>query len=93
MEVTGNLFYANSAITEANGNWYIDNDCSNHMIGNVNLHVDVRTNIARKIQILTGALFDVVGMGSLVIDTNKGMKYMRKVMYLPGLKENLLNVG
>lgn len=31
-------------------------------------------------------------MGSLVIDTNTGKKYIREVMYLPGLKENLLSV-
>ncbi|KAM0975401.1 hypothetical protein ACFX2C_018436 [Malus domestica] len=41
----------------------------------------------------TGDLVNVAGMGSLVIDTNKGRKYVRKVMYLPGLKENLLSVG
>ena len=38
-------------------------------------------------------LVNVVGMGSLEIDTNKGKKYIREVMYLPGLKENLLSVG
>lgn len=41
----------------------------------------------------TGALVNVAGMGSLVIDTTKGKKYIREVMYLLGLKENLLSVG
>lgn len=31
--------------------------------------------------------------GSLAIETNKGRKYIREVMYLFGLKENLLSVG
>ncbi|VVA35630.1 PREDICTED: Retrovirus-related Pol poly from transposon [Prunus dulcis] len=95
LEMTGNLFYANSTVTgpRVNGEWYIDSGCSNHMTGNVELLVDVRTNIAGKVQMPTGDLVNVAGMGSLVIDTNKGRKYVREVMYLPGLKENLLSVG
>ncbi|CAN6560617.1 unnamed protein product [Malus baccata var. baccata] len=95
MEVTENLFYANCAVaeTKVNGDWYIDSGCSNHMTGNVDLLVDVRTNIAGKVQMPTGDFVNVAGMGSLVIDTNKGRKYVREVMYLPGLKENLLSVG
>ncbi|XP_070682377.1 uncharacterized protein [Malus domestica] len=34
-----------------------------------------------------------IGFGTLVIDTSKGRKYVKEVMYLPGLKENLLSVG
>ncbi|XP_008351875.1 uncharacterized protein [Malus domestica] len=94
-EVSGNLFYANNAITEAkvNGEWYIDSGCSNHMTGNVNLLVDVRNNIAGIVQMPTGDLVNIEGMGSLAIDTNKGRKYVREVMYLLGLKKNLLGVG
>ncbi|XP_008231555.1 PREDICTED: uncharacterized protein LOC103330726 [Prunus mume] len=95
LEMTGNLFYANSTVTgpRVNGEWYIDSGCSNHMIRNVELLVDVRINIADKVEMPTGDLVNVAGMGSLVIDTNKGRKYVREVMYLPGLKENLLSVG
>ncbi|CAL2251278.1 unnamed protein product [Prunus armeniaca] len=94
-EVAGNLFYANCTTTESkpNGDWYIDSGCSNHMTGNVDLLVDIRTNVAGKVQMPTGALVNVAGMGSLVIDTTNGRKYIREVMYLPGLKENLLSVG
>lgn len=41
----------------------------------------------------TSVLVNVVEVGSLVIMTNRGMKYIRGVMYLPGLKKNLLSVG
>ncbi|CAL8169979.1 unnamed protein product [Prunus armeniaca] len=94
-KVTGNLFYANSAITEVkvNGNWYIDSGCSNHMTGNVELLIDVRTNVTGKGQMPTGNLVDVAGIGSLMIDTNSGRKCIKEVMFLPGLKENLLSVG
>ncbi|XP_070675623.1 uncharacterized protein [Malus domestica] len=95
MEVSGNLFYVNSATTEANvnGNWYIDSGCNNHMTGYADILVDIRTNVVEKVQMPTGMLVNVVGMGSLEIDTNKGKKYIREVMHLPGLKENLLSVG
>jgi hypothetical protein len=36
---------------------------------------------------------DVAGIGSLVIETSTGRKFIKEVMYLPGLKENLLSVG
>ncbi|KAI5327349.1 hypothetical protein L3X38_026745 [Prunus dulcis] len=76
VEVSGDLFYANCAMTKIklNGNWYIDSGCSNHMTGNVNLLIDVRTNVAGKVQMPTGDLVNVAGMGSLVIDTTKGRK-------------------
>ncbi|VVA36377.1 Hypothetical predicted protein, partial [Prunus dulcis] len=94
MEVTGNLFYANCSTTEIKANeWYIDSGCSNHMTGNLELLADVRTNVAGRVQMPTGALVSVAGIGSLSIDTAKGRKYIREVMYLPGLKENLLSVG
>ncbi|KAI5318138.1 hypothetical protein L3X38_037846 [Prunus dulcis] len=94
MEVTGNLFYANCSTTEIKANeWYIDSGCRNHMTGNLELLADVRTNVAGRVQMPTGALVSVAGIGSLSIDTAKGRKYIREVMYLPGLKENLLSVG
>ncbi|CAN6693795.1 unnamed protein product [Malus baccata var. baccata] len=95
VEVSGNLFYANSAISETNinGNWYVDSGCSNHMTGNADLLVDINTNVAGKVQMPTGVLVNVAGMGSLQIDTNRGKRYIREVMHLPGLKENLLSVG
>ncbi|KAM1793543.1 hypothetical protein ACFX11_034117 [Malus domestica] len=95
IEVTGNLFYANSTISGSvvNGEWYIDSGCSNHMIGNEKLLVDKRTNVVGKVRMPIGELMNVAGMGTLVNDTRKGRKYIKEVMYLPGLKENLLSVG
>ncbi|KAM1881763.1 hypothetical protein ACFX13_003335 [Malus domestica] len=84
MDVSGNMFYANNATveTKVNGEWYIDSSCRNHMTWNVELLIDVRTNVAGKVQMTTRDIVNVAGMGSLVIDTNKGKKYVREVMYL-----------
>ncbi|CAL2242565.1 unnamed protein product [Prunus armeniaca] len=93
--VTGNLFYANSTISETgvNGEWYIDSGCSNHMTGDRKLLADIRTNVIGKVQMPTEELVNVVGRSNQVIDNSKGRKYIKEVMYLPGLKENLLSVG
>ncbi|XP_016649776.1 PREDICTED: uncharacterized protein LOC107881166 [Prunus mume] len=93
--VTGNLFYANSTISETgvNGEWYIDSGCSNHMTGDRKLLADIRINVIGKVQMPTGELVNVVGRSNLVIDTSKVRKYIKEVMYLPRLKENLLSVG
>ncbi|CAL2258163.1 unnamed protein product [Prunus armeniaca] len=71
MDVTGNLFYANCTTTEIKAN----EEC-NHMTGDLKLLVDVRTNVTGKVQIPTGALVNVAGIGSLMIDTEKGRKYI-----------------
>ncbi|XP_070667778.1 uncharacterized protein [Malus domestica] len=55
VEVTGNLFYANSTITESkvNGEWYVDSGCSNHMTGDSKLLIDMKTNVVGKVQMPT----------------------------------------
>ncbi|KAI5355061.1 hypothetical protein L3X38_007956 [Prunus dulcis] len=95
VEVRGNLFYANCAISEKseNGEWYIDSGSSNHMTGNKELLIDINTNVTGKVQMPTGELVGITGMGTLVLDTWSGTNHIKEVMYLPGLKENLLSVG
>ncbi|VVA40390.1 Hypothetical predicted protein, partial [Prunus dulcis] len=95
VEVKGNLFFANCAISEKgeNGEWYVDSGCSNHMTGKKELLIDINSKVTGKVQMPTGELVSIAGMGTLVLDTNSGSKYIREVMYLPGLRENLLSVG
>nr|XP_048331615.1 uncharacterized protein LOC125422944 [Ziziphus jujuba var. spinosa] len=38
-------------------------------------------------------LENIAGKGTLMIDTDKGKRHIKEVLYLPGLKENLLSVG
>lgn len=49
MEVTGNLFYANSVVTKpkVDGDWYIDRLQQSHD-RECNVLVDVKTNVAEK---------------------------------------------
>ncbi|XP_048319556.1 uncharacterized protein LOC125418898 [Ziziphus jujuba] len=95
MEMTCNMFYAASELdkTSKGSEWYIDSGCSNHMTGNIDLQVDVKRNAYGRAQMPNGTLESIAGKGTLVIDTDNGKKHIKEVMYLPGLKENLLSVG
>ncbi|KAI5348232.1 hypothetical protein L3X38_001119 [Prunus dulcis] len=63
------------------------------MTGNKELLIDINSSVKGKVQMPIGELISIAGMGTLVLDTSSGTKYIREVMYLPGLKENLLSVG
>ncbi|XP_015891217.1 uncharacterized protein LOC107425716 [Ziziphus jujuba] len=95
MELIGNMFYAASKTggSSKSSEWYIDNGCSNHMTGNINLLIDVKRNLFRRVQMPDETLENIVGKCTLVIDTNKGKRHIKEVLYLPSLKENLLSVG
>ncbi|KAB2620230.1 hypothetical protein D8674_039646 [Pyrus ussuriensis x Pyrus communis] len=91
----GSLFYACNAVTDVkvNNSWYIDSGCSNHMIGDERLLVDVQRNLTSKVKMGTGEVVQVAGKGTLVIETKLGRKHIQEVMLVPGLEENLLSVG
>ncbi|XP_048437141.1 uncharacterized protein LOC125475821 [Pyrus x bretschneideri] len=57
------------------------------------LLVDIGRRVKAKVQVGTGVLVKVVGKGTLIIETMKGMRYIKEVMLVPGLVENLLSVG
>ncbi|KAI5350574.1 hypothetical protein L3X38_003465 [Prunus dulcis] len=55
--------------------------------------VNVDTNVAAKVKMGTGDLVQATGKGILVIDTKFGPRYIKEVMLVPELDENLLSVG
>ncbi|CAL8167828.1 unnamed protein product [Prunus armeniaca] len=95
VEETGNLFYANHTEIErrVSDEWYIDSGCSNHMTSREDLLVDIDRRVKDKVQVGTGVLVDVAMKGTLVIETTKGKRYIKEVMLVPGLAEDLLSVG
>ncbi|CAL9004078.1 unnamed protein product [Prunus brigantina] len=97
VEEAGNLFYANHSEQDRRrigDEWYIDSGCSNHMTSSrADLLVDIDRRVKAKVQVGTGALVEVAGKGTLVIETMKGKRYIKEVMLVPSLVENLLSVG
>ncbi|KAB2622242.1 hypothetical protein D8674_024424 [Pyrus ussuriensis x Pyrus communis] len=70
-----------------------DSGCSNHMTSREDLLVDIDRKVKAKVQVGTGVLVEVEGKGTLIIETIKGRRYIKEVMLVPGLAENLLSVG
>ncbi|CAL9013344.1 unnamed protein product [Prunus brigantina] len=95
MEETGTLFYVCNAATDVkvNHSWYIDSGCSNHMIGDEGLLVNIQRDLTSKVKMGTGEVVPVAGKGTLVIKTKLGKKHIYEVMLVSGLEENLLSVG
>ncbi|KAI5355014.1 hypothetical protein L3X38_007909 [Prunus dulcis] len=94
-EEEGNMFYAchAAAMVKNNGVWYVDSACSNHMTSQASLLVNIDTKVTAKVKMVTGDLVEATGKGTLVIDTKAGPRYIKEVMLVPGLDENLLSVG
>nr|XP_028956410.1 uncharacterized protein LOC114824173 [Malus domestica] len=70
------MFYVNNAINKKpmEDVWYVDSGCSNHMTGREDVLVDVDRSITVKVEMGTGQLVDVVGKGSLVVNTKMGRR-------------------
>ncbi|CAN6570976.1 unnamed protein product [Malus baccata var. baccata] len=92
---TPTMFYVcnNATVKKYEDTWYVDNGCSNHMTGREDLLVDIDRTMIAKVEMGTGQLIEVIGKGNLVVETKMGRRYIKEVMLVPGLKENLLSVG
>ncbi|KAM1401715.1 hypothetical protein ACFX2F_028829 [Malus domestica] len=97
VESTPTMFYAsnqtNTGVKGCDDAWYVDSGCINHMTRREDLLVDIDKNVTAKVEMGTRQLVDVTGKGSLVVETKIGKRYIKEVMLVPGLKENLLSVG
>ena len=88
------IFYAcHSSLHGDNKAWYIDSGCSNHMCEDRNIFVQLDTTINPKVRMGNGAVAEAQGKGTVAINTKSGIKYIRDVLLVPDLKENLLSVG
>ncbi|CAL8990558.1 unnamed protein product, partial [Prunus brigantina] len=67
--------------------------CSNHMTAHESLLIDIDRNVNCKVKMGIGDLVQSIGKGTLAIDVQGVTRYIREVMIVPGLDENLLSVG
>ncbi|KAI5319434.1 hypothetical protein L3X38_039142 [Prunus dulcis] len=89
------MFYAcHSATIGKNMNtWYVDSACSNHMTSHESLLVNIDKNVKCRVKMGTSDLVQSTGKGNLVIEMQGVTRYIKEVMIVPGLDENLLSVG
>ncbi|KAI5348918.1 hypothetical protein L3X38_001805 [Prunus dulcis] len=73
--------------------WYVDSSCSNHMTSHESLLINVDKNVKCRVKMGTRDLVQSIGKGTLVIEMKGVTRYIKEVMIVPGLDENLLSVG
>ncbi|KAM2173651.1 hypothetical protein ACFX1R_038467 [Malus domestica] len=90
-----NVFYACSVAKTENkrGIWYIDSGCSNHMIAYESLLINIDRSFNYRVKMGNGQLVEATGKGTLVLETKGGRRFIKDVILVPGLDENLLSVG
>ncbi|XP_020266700.1 uncharacterized protein LOC109842207 [Asparagus officinalis] len=89
----GNVFFACHGGKDSDGSlWYIENGCSNHMTANRSLLIDLDISYLGSVKMGNGNIVKSEGKGILAVNTKKGKRYIKDVMLVPGLEENLLSV-
>nr|XP_011457580.1 PREDICTED: uncharacterized protein LOC105349489 [Fragaria vesca subsp. vesca] len=91
----GNMFFACQAATIAKDEsiWFVDSGCNNHMTANESILMDMDTSVSRRVKMSNGQLAQARGRGTLVVETKKGRRFIREVLLVPELDQNLLSVG
>ncbi|XP_050885286.1 uncharacterized protein LOC127088725 [Lathyrus oleraceus] len=74
--------------------WFLDSGCSNHMTGRKLWLVDFNELKKSKVKLVDNSSLQVEGTGKIVIQRSNRVKALIKdVLYVPGIKCNLLSVG
>ncbi|TXG57853.1 hypothetical protein EZV62_015682 [Acer yangbiense] len=88
-----NLFYASQAITDVKDNiWYLDSGCSNNMSRNNKIFLDIETTVRSKVKLGNGFIVESKGKGTILIETKRGPRYIRDVLLVSDLEQNLLSI-
>ncbi|XP_068307501.1 uncharacterized protein [Pyrus communis] len=91
---TGTMFYAcHSSTVQDRSVWFVDSACSNHMTSQESTLINLDRSVTCKVKMGTGDLVQAIGKGTLVVETQRGKRYINEVLLVPGLDENLLSVG
>ncbi|XP_050914861.1 uncharacterized protein LOC127129779 [Lathyrus oleraceus] len=73
--------------------WFLDSGCSNHMTSQKVWLVDFEESKKSKIKLVDSSSLQAEGTGNIVIQRSNGVKALIKViLYVPGMKCNLLSV-
>ena len=73
--------------------WYIDSGCSNYIIENKKVFVDLDESVTSEVRIGDDKRLSVKENGDILVQRKKGAKSISSVFYVFGLKHNLLSVG
>nr|XP_028964703.1 uncharacterized protein LOC114827175 [Malus domestica] len=90
-----NMFYVghDTTVQEEAKVWFVDIGCSNHMTANKNILHNVDTTNLTRVKMGNGQLVDTLGRGTIAVHTKNGKMFIKDVMLVPDLKQNLLSLG
>ncbi|GAU50483.1 hypothetical protein TSUD_409690 [Trifolium subterraneum] len=74
--------------------WFLDTGCSNHMTSHKEWLIDINPSKKSKVRFADDRTLHAEGMGKMVITRDDGKNViMEDVLYVPGMKSNLLSIG
>ncbi|EOY09431.1 Uncharacterized protein TCM_024849 [Theobroma cacao] len=73
--------------------WLLNSACSHHLTGNKSLFTTLDTSFKSKVKIGDGNYLDILGIGTVNVDTVSRSKTIISVHYVPSANHNLLSVG
>nr|AAL58228.1 putative gag-pol polyprotein [Oryza sativa Japonica Group]ABF96256.1 retrotransposon protein, putative, unclassified [Oryza sativa Japonica Group] len=73
--------------------WVIDSGCTNHMAADPNLFREMDSSYHAKIHMGNGSIAQSEGKGTVAVQTADGPKFIKDVLLVPDLKQNLLSIG
>ncbi|XP_050883175.1 uncharacterized protein LOC127086452 [Lathyrus oleraceus] len=74
--------------------WYLDSGCSTHMTGRKDWFVQINQAAKSKVKFADNTTLSAEGVGDVLIGKrNGGHSRIKDVLYIPGIKCNLLSIG
>ncbi|KAL3612509.1 hypothetical protein D5086_003529 [Populus alba] len=70
-----------------------DSGCTSHMSKFLSIFSSIDRSVQSKIKLGNGDIVQAKGKGTVAVSTNKGIKTITNVLYIPELDQNLLNVA
>ena len=77
----------------SNSSWLIDSGCTNHMTADLSLFSELDRSYVSRVRIGNGDHVKVGGKGTAELETLSGTKYLKNVLYVPEINQNLVSVG
>lgn len=89
------MLMATTKETESSTNtWYLDTGCSTHMSSHKDWFVQLDESVKSKVKFVDDSTMDATGLGRVLIKRKDGNpSYITDVLFVPGMKSNLLSVG
>ncbi|GJR75479.1 retrovirus-related pol polyprotein from transposon TNT 1-94 [Tanacetum coccineum] len=72
--------------------WLMDSGCTSHMTPERSFFISLDTTDNPRVKLGDGRYTRAKGRGTIAINTNKGTKYISRVLYVPELERSMLSV-